>query len=73
MTLPALACQRKCQDSCGPIQATPREREQILRTHHRVLAPDHTGRRCRLLTADGACSVYADRPAFAYLTEAARG
>lgn len=60
--LPTLVCQRKCQESCGPIAATPRERLHILRTHHRVLAPDHTGRRCRLLTTDGACSVYADRP-----------
>lgn len=60
--LPALVCQRKCQASCGPIHATPREKAHILRTHHRVLAPDHTGRACRLLTEDGACEVYEDRP-----------
>ena len=62
MELPQLVCQRKCQDSCGPIQATPRERMHILWTHHRVLAPDHTGTRCRLLTESGDCAVYADRP-----------
>lgn len=60
--LPALACQRQCQASCGPIAATPRERDRILRRHHRVLAPDHTGRRCRLLTEAGDCAVYEDRP-----------
>ena len=62
MALPQLVCQRKCQASCGPIQATPRERWHILRTHQRVLAPDHTGQRCRLLTEAGECAVYADRP-----------
>jgi len=58
--LPALACQQKCQAVCGPIQATPVERDRILRRHHRVLG--HLNRRCRLLTDDGACAVYADRP-----------
>jgi Fe-S-cluster containining protein len=62
VTLPTLVCQRKCQASCGPIRATQREREHILRTHGRMLGVDHTGRRCRLLTDDGACAVYADRP-----------
>ncbi len=60
--LPALACQGRCQAVCGPVTATPLERDQILRVHHRALAPDHTGRRCRLLTEAGACAVYADRP-----------
>jgi Fe-S-cluster containining protein len=61
-SLPRLDCQRKCQASCGPIRATQREREHILRTHGRMLGVDHTGRRCRLLTEAGDCAVYADRP-----------
>lgn len=60
--LPTLACQGRCQAICGPIRATPAERARILRRHHRVLAPDHTGRACRLLTDGGQCAVYADRP-----------
>ena len=61
-TLPALVCQRRCQASCGPVHPSPIERLAILRATHRVVGPDHTGRRCRLLEPDGACAIYAHRP-----------
>lgn len=68
-TLPELACQRKCQAVCGPIQATPLERDRILHRHHRVLRNSYgQGTPCRLLTADGACAVYEDRPLICRLT-----
>ena len=59
--LPALACQGRCQAACGPITATPPERDRILRRHHRVLR-NQPGRPCRLLTPEGTCAVYPDRP-----------
>ena len=59
--LPKLRCQRRCQDSCGPILMSRMEWQRIIR---------ETGRKpgvgenlaCSLLCQDGTCSAYRVRP-----------
>lgn len=61
-TLPALDCQRRCQQACVPIRMSPHERARIAVNHRRVPHTLPGSARCSLLTSEGACSVYEDRP-----------
>jgi uncharacterized protein len=70
--IPASRCKGRCQQACGPIDMTPLERE-ILSRHvfgkfpsgskllEECLA-DPQGFHCPLLSPDGKCSAYDDRP-----------
>jgi Fe-S-cluster containining protein len=57
--LPALDCQRRCQDSCGPIAMSYVEWARIVKKLG--YEPRATGAVCPLLRA-GLCSVYPVRP-----------
>jgi Fe-S-cluster containining protein len=74
-TIPTVQCRKQCQDCCGPIDMSARERERIRqRTGKDVgvgaapsLLPDERGRlnvclTCNMLTPAGECSVYDIRP-----------
>ena len=61
-SLPALACQQRCQAVCGPIAGTPVEYRRIMHRHRRALGAGHTATQCGCLTDAGACAIYADRP-----------
>ena len=56
--IPKVNCQGKCQESCGPIAMTRLERKQLPDAIDQI-SPDL---RCPLLTQDGKCSVYDNRP-----------
>lgn len=62
-TLPKIECQGKCVAACGPISVTPAEWRRMTEANDGV-PPSYDGKRkaCTLLTADGKCSVYAERP-----------
>ncbi len=66
LRLPRLNCQRKCQQSCGPVPMFPAEWERVVQTAgagRLVLTPEQAATlTCPLLTADGFCSVYHVRP-----------
>lgn len=53
-------CRGLCADSCGPIEASVRERERIERRTDRKLEARCGS--CSMLTPLGRCSVYEDRP-----------
>ena len=60
--LPRLNCQKKCQDSCGPIAMTGTEHRAILeRTGLKRVYCNKDTMNCGLLR-DGVCSVYDIRP-----------
>ena len=60
--LPTLACQRKCQEACGPIFLSQIELWRLLRrTKRRALHSDPATLTCPLLSG-GRCSVYRIRP-----------
>lgn len=59
--IPRLDCKGLCPSSCGPIECSERERELIERQAGKPL--DVTAAlSCSMLTDDGRCSVYAQRP-----------
>lgn len=60
-TLPALACQGLCSDSCGPIEMSVRERDRIERAAGQKVTCG-AGASCSMLTADRRCGVYDLRP-----------
>lgn len=64
--LPTIACQRKCESSCGPILMSRIEDERITKKlgYEPVMTLDPTNPRsfrCPMLR-DGLCAVYAIRP-----------
>lgn len=63
--IPAVACQRRCQRSCVPVQMLPHERARITAGGGHHLS--HVGPACALLDERGACSVYDQRPAICRL------
>ena len=60
-TLPKLDCQRKCQESCGPIVFSGEELWRIKRRGH-VAYYDARRHACSLLNEEGDCSVHDIRP-----------
>lgn len=62
--VPAMAdCKGKCADSCySPFDYTEMERVSIEHRAGKRLVPGDTCTACSMLTADGRCSVYDDRP-----------
>jgi len=62
-SLPRLDCQRKCQESCGPIVFSGEERERITRRFG-FFPPQHfpESLTCPLLDTQGDCSVHDIRP-----------
>lgn len=68
--IPRIACQRKCQASCGPILVHDIERARIEKITGHKLATEFweslelTGEdlTCALLNAAGMCSIYQNRP-----------
>lgn len=68
--IPALDCRGLCADSCGPIDASTREKQRLrargvrLPARAQALQVLHsTGSyRCPALTDDDRCSAYTDRP-----------
>lgn len=73
--LPTLACQQRCQESCGPIEMSEAEWERIAaRIGNQDLSCDAQTLTCPLLV-EGQCSVYPVRPMICRLwglTEAMR-
>lgn len=69
-SIPTVACQGLCTQSCGPIDMSPEERRRIAaqgvtippaaEALHAIISGEQTGD-CPAL-ADGRCSVYNDRP-----------
>jgi len=59
--LPTLRCQRKCQESCGPIVMSRREWERIIERIGYEPVGDET-LICPLLDQHGRCTVYDIRP-----------
>jgi hypothetical protein len=59
--LPAVNCQRKCQECCGPIIVSPAERLRMEVVGGRPLVYDIDAGHCEYLV-EGGCSVYAVRP-----------
>ncbi len=70
--IPRIRCRRKCQASCGPIEAFPAERERFERMTGKPF-PDPLAvlqsktPECPYLNALGACDVYQNRPAICRL------
>lgn len=66
--LPALACQRKCAESCGPIAMSLLEYQRVLRWSGRTVLTVKTGTNlsCPLLRR-GLCSVHVVRPMICHL------
>lgn len=77
-SVPRIACRGKCQSSCGPIAAHPREIEHFEATTGAKF-PDavkmlRSGRLdCPHLNAVGQCSVYQNRPLICRLWGVAEG
>jgi uncharacterized protein len=59
--LPAVNCQQKCQDCCGPILASPTEKLRMEVVSGKPLVCHAETATCEYLE-DGACSVYVVRP-----------
>lgn len=59
--LPKLACQKLCEDGCGPVPVSHLELEIVTRAAGGEL-PSSGTTDCPLITPDGCCSVYEDRP-----------
>lgn len=65
--IPAIACQGKCQKSCGPIAMARAEWEALGRPRPAevgeiVFLPGKDNLTCHLLTKDGRCGQYENRP-----------
>lgn len=58
--LPTIKCGGYCQDSCGPIEMSVRERQRIEGTHGAVTCG--VGPSCTMLRPDGTCRAYEIRP-----------
>jgi len=59
--LPTLECQGKCQESCGPIAMSARERENAERALGAGVNADNERLECSALH-HGRCAIYAQRP-----------
>lgn len=59
--LPKLDCQKLCEDQCGPVPVSRLELEIVTRAAGGTL-PSSGTTDCPLITEDGCCSVYEDRP-----------
>ncbi len=59
--IPSILCKGECYDACGPIAMTALEYRRIV-ARRGGREPVSTSLDCPLLSADGRCTVYADRP-----------
>lgn len=58
--LPTIKCGGYCQDSCGPVEMSVRERQRIEAKHGEVTCG--VGPSCTMLRPDGTCRAYEIRP-----------
>lgn len=70
--IPKLECRGLCYDSCGPIEASVRERQRIERAGGRTLCTVD-GSCCSMLGPDNRCTVYDVRPLICRLYGVAKG
>ncbi len=59
--VPRSQCQGRCQSACGPILASPFEVSRVEHAGGKPLEVDEK-LQCSMLTAEGRCSVYPERP-----------
>lgn len=60
--MPAIACQGKCQEACGPIGFFGVEADRITAAGQAVPEYHHQSLTCTALTREGRCTIYANRP-----------
>lgn len=65
--IPAIACQGKCQDSCGPLGMTQLERTRMVKECGRAPRVSLPTLTCNILDGAGRCAAYAARPAICRL------
>lgn len=70
--LPVVACQRKCQDACGPVLMS-REEAKRIRDRLGYEPRPRADLQCPMLGEDGACMVYDIRPLVCRLYGSAEG